>query len=566
MIGPSDRPLDSLRRRPAGQHENPRATDKHVLRHNKRSMDVMGPSSSTRNSDVFLGHVLGLESDELNRLQSWRDEEENDTETSADSGHVSIDYDSPPYQNGGVGPSFQFNGNHTNKYFEKVERFDIDQEFGFGMKGTDGNLGELNVSQKAVKDRRVSAVNGALPYHPNNSIPRTNNRSVGHVVPRGNSKGVLIGPQNYSNPLCIQTGEERSVVAPAQFLRTQSRHDSPQSISSNSSESSQLSTPNSDAETRSSSPRPRNRARPNSPSSRALVRGLPPTNNHPNDSTAFNRKETRTDRTMGSISLYQRNKGDCNSLTPEDRLDTRVTDPVIKKSQNESKSDEKPTTEFHRLSMPSVGVQELLSEIPALKLTTRDEKPVQILTRAEKDSENECGVLPVEKSKRTIYVPSPTQDPKQTVNGKLPQVSRTAPKPVPRKRAKTPPARTGAEVGNLVVTSTKAINEPRTISSDDSIDVNEDFLRQERGPGLISKDQMFESGMKLKDEVANAAGESTLRNETIRGSKKSGKRVSLDPHAVLLHASLEGELDLVKTIIHQVGRGPFAITLGEATT
>lgn len=35
--------------------------------------------------------------------------------------------------------------------------------------------------------------------------------------------------------------------------------------------------------------------------------------------------------------------------------------------------------------------------------------------------------------------------------------------------------------------------------------------------------------------------------------KKSGKRVSLDPHAVLLHASLEGELELVKSVIHQVG-------------
>ena len=34
--------------------------------------------------------------------------------------------------------------------------------------------------------------------------------------------------------------------------------------------------------------------------------------------------------------------------------------------------------------------------------------------------------------------------------------------------------------------------------------------------------------------------------------KKSGKRVSLDPHAVLLHASLEGELELVKSVIHQV--------------
>lgn len=34
--------------------------------------------------------------------------------------------------------------------------------------------------------------------------------------------------------------------------------------------------------------------------------------------------------------------------------------------------------------------------------------------------------------------------------------------------------------------------------------------------------------------------------------RKSGKRVSLDPHAVLLHAALEGELELVKNVIHQV--------------
>ena len=38
--------------------------------------------------------------------------------------------------------------------------------------------------------------------------------------------------------------------------------------------------------------------------------------------------------------------------------------------------------------------------------------------------------------------------------------------------------------------------------------------------------------------------------------------MSLDPHAVLLHASLEGELELVKNIIHQVGTSTLRIEIG----
>lgn len=39
--------------------------------------------------------------------------------------------------------------------------------------------------------------------------------------------------------------------------------------------------------------------------------------------------------------------------------------------------------------------------------------------------------------------------------------------------------------------------------------------------------------------------------------------MSLDPHAVLLHASLEGELELVKNVIHQVGMNVFKTVPGE---
>ena len=38
--------------------------------------------------------------------------------------------------------------------------------------------------------------------------------------------------------------------------------------------------------------------------------------------------------------------------------------------------------------------------------------------------------------------------------------------------------------------------------------------------------------------------------------------MSLDPHAVLLHASLEGELELVKSVIHQVGMNVFKTVVG----
>ena len=38
--------------------------------------------------------------------------------------------------------------------------------------------------------------------------------------------------------------------------------------------------------------------------------------------------------------------------------------------------------------------------------------------------------------------------------------------------------------------------------------------------------------------------------------------MSLDPHAVLLHASLEGELELVKSVIHQVGMNDLKLWQG----
>ena len=144
-----------------------------------------------------------------------------------------------------------------------------------------------------------------------------------------------------------------------------------------------------------------------------------------------------------------------------------------------------------------------------------------------------------------------------------------APKPLPRKRTKTPPARGSSpgEGSNIVLTSTRTINESptssaeRSTSSPDRSSAGNDGPRgNEREAGFVAKREVTEdrkvgsgeSGKKGRDGIT-MVGESSLKKDTAgKGSKKSGKRVSLDPHAVLLHASLEGELDLVKSIIHQV--------------
>lgn len=517
--------------------------------HNKVYMGTTKQSESTGNHNVFLQHVNSKENNELNRVL-LRDDEENDTETSQDSGHVSIDHDSPSYHNGGMGPSFQFHGNPRGGNFEKVECFELDQEFGNG-----------NVSLDVIKNMQGSSAKGGGPsYSSHDSIARARNRLGKNKMANGDpNRRHLLGQTDYKQPLFVQTDDKQSLVDPAQYSRSQTKHDSPQSTSSLSSQSSQLSNRSPEVQ----SDRERTKAAPSKTIAKESLGDLRGT-----ASNTLTRKGNKTkvdvrkgsiDRTLGSISSYQRNHGD--SPTPKDYVSPQATDSKIDPAGDSAvKLDEKNKGRLSRQPIQSAGVQDLLGDTSGLKMNTRDTKPLQIQTRAEKDSENMT---------RTLPSVGRSQNPDQTADSKAQSTPRMAPKPLPRKRTKTPPARGSSpgEGSNIVLTSTRTINESptssaeRSTSSPDRSSAGNDGPRgNEREAGFVAKREVTEdrkvgsgeSGKKGRDGIT-MVGESSLKKDTAgKGSKKSGKRVSLDPHAVLLHASLEGELDLVKSIIHQV--------------
>lgn len=72
---------------------------------------------------------------------------------------------------------------------------------------------------------------------------------------------------------------------------------------------------------------------------------------------------------------------------------------------------------------------------------------------------------------------------------------------------------------------------------------------------IVDQHQM--SGAQVLSKKINTLRESAdvgLASAQKATRKKKAQRVSLDPHAVLLDAAVEGELDLVKQIVHEVSK------------
>ena len=82
--------------------------------------------------------------------------------------------------------------------------------------------------------------------------------------------------------------------------------------------------------------------------------------------------------------------------------------------------------------------------------------------------------------------------------------------------------------------------------SDGSDDASSSIVDQRQ----ISGAQVLSKEINALRESADA-GQASARKAT---RKKKAQRVSLDPHAVLLDAAVEGELDLVKQIVHEVSK------------
>ena len=192
----------------------------HLQENNGYPTNALGRNGAVGKDILFLRHGILKERGDLSSLLSWQNDEENDTETSADSGHVSND--SPPYRNI-LDPNFQYFPDPPDMYCGKLERFDIDQEFSGQVNGNQGGGGPQGLSEVDG----WSKLQGRYP--PGNSDP--------------------------TQQLFINTGAKQGGVG-SLSRKQQFGRDSPQSISSLSSMSSHSSTLNDSQLSSFSGPRP----------------------------------------------------------------------------------------------------------------------------------------------------------------------------------------------------------------------------------------------------------------------------------------------------------------------
>ena len=253
---------------------------------------------------LFLKHGILHERNELNGLLSWQNDEENDTETSADSGHVSND--SPSYQNK-LDPNFQFFPAPPEMYCGKVERFDIDQDFGNQLRGTKGGVNHSGLSE----------VDGWSPQK------NQSHSKGGKVNPPIKPPGHLDATQQ----LLVNTNVKQGEVGPVS-RQQQVNRDSPVSISSLSSMSSESSR--------------------NDPQSFSLP-GTRPTKTgpQPNHSSSGNIVPNNNTRNMKS----RRDSGS-RSSTPTNEGMQLTSDALPKSNRNSGSKNNTPTSEY-KLFIPN---------------------------------------------------------------------------------------------------------------------------------------------------------------------------------------------------------------------
>ncbi len=255
---------------------------------------------------LFLKHGILQQRGDLSSLLSWQNDEENDTETSADSGHVSND--SPPYQNR-LGPNFQYFPDPPDMYCAKVERFDIDQDFGSQLKGNQGGVGPQGVSEVDGWSR----LQGRYPSQT-----------------KGGSFNPPIQPPGSSDPtqqLFINTDVKQEGVGP--FLRQQQTgRISPQSTSSSLSSLSSASSRNDPQSSSFTGPRPTRIGPQANPSSSSKI---VPNNDMRNMSDSSSRSSTPTNERFKQISSIE------ESLSSDARQ---------KSNRNSGSKTNTPTTEY----------------------------------------------------------------------------------------------------------------------------------------------------------------------------------------------------------------------------
>ena len=165
---------------------------------------------------------------------------------------------------------------------------------------------------------------------------------------------------------------------------------------------------------------------------------------------------------------------------PKGRNPPRVPDTRAETSASGTKSKTYKGSS-NELPASSPVVQELLSDMTSLKVTSREVKPIQIQTRAEKDSDN----IPVEKA--TFNTNASTPDKKFPSNNQTKRVYKP-PKPVPRKRTKTPPARGSGIDANPVATSSQDTTATKTSDGSQNKDSkSQDRIAEQMKEGLGTK-------------------------------------------------------------------------------
>ena len=268
---------------------------------------------------LFLKHGILHERNELNGLLSWQNDEENDTETSADSGHVSND--SPSYQNR-MDPSFQFFPAPPEMYCGKVERFDIDQDFGGQLKAAQGGVDHPDGWSPLQKYQSLSKGGTMNPsMRPPGKPDATQQLFVNTNVKQGGVGSVLRQQVNRDSPVSISSLSSMSSESSRNDSQSSSIPGTRATKTDPQSNPTSFGNVTANNNTRSMKPRRDSGSRSSTPTNEAHSDGLPKSNRSSGSKTntptseykPFIQNESSSDgssanRTVGSISHYHRNR------------------------------------------------------------------------------------------------------------------------------------------------------------------------------------------------------------------------------------------------------------------
>ena len=476
------------------------------------------------------------EHNDLNGLHSWHKDEENDTETSADSGHVS---DSPPYQHR-FGSSFQFHQNPPEMYSGKVERFEIDQDFDIQLDNNQGGAGLYGLKGVSEVDG-LSQIKGNYYSH---------------------AKGIAFNPElrpsgnlNPTQQLLVDTNINQGGVG-SLFRQRQVNRNSPQSTSSISSLSSDSSkndlipglhptrltsqtnsslsgsvTPNNDLRdvssardsgSRSSTPT-NERKQLNGDVNQTSSRGSK-TNTPTKESKSFLPNESSTDglntkRTAGSISSYHRNREgsfDSSSGLNLGSFSAKERTPSLT-------SDSSSENSLHRVRTSSIEKP----TIPNSLVITKGNDP-----RNGYLSPLEAKKSPNFNQSNQVKSPTITNDRSSPMVLDLKQQNPKNPNQQIINRKKSPLSTNRSIPGDPKGRSSPAVSESKSISSDRTFDTTSRSSPKVVEAKAPNSDRGFDNKTRTPSRVSESRTETSTSNTVSRPDKGGSNQAPMTSPAV----------------------------------